>query len=74
MLFLYQLLSGIYSSSTCDCSVNHEVLIVGYGSSGATDYWIIKNRWCDMSITFGANKYYFQSLNIYAYKGIELAR
>lgn len=32
---------GIYSDPSCTRSVNHAVLVVGYGP----DYWLIKNSW-----------------------------
>lgn len=37
--------SGIYNYKYCSSTVlDHAVLTVGYGASGADNYWIIKNR------------------------------
>ena len=36
---------GIYKSSGCSAqNVNHAVVVVGYGTEGGKDYWLIKNR------------------------------
>ncbi|XP_068448891.1 digestive cysteine proteinase 2 [Clinocottus analis] len=38
--------SGIYEEPTCNPNnLSHAVLLVGYGSDGGQDYWIIKNSW-----------------------------
>nr|QOV03080.1 cathepsin L9 [Dysdercus peruvianus] len=38
--------AGIYYDSNCSPSnLDHSVLVVGYGSSSASDYWIVKNSW-----------------------------
>ena len=44
---IFSLEQGIYDG---DCSsdpnnIDHAVLIVGYGSEGDEDYWIVKNSW-----------------------------
>ncbi|KAF5898538.1 cathepsin L1-like [Clarias magur] len=37
--------SGIYEEPSCNPNnLSHAVLLVGYGSEGGRDYWIIKNR------------------------------
>ena len=40
--------SGIYYEPTCGNgleSLDHAVLVVGYGSEEGRDYWIVKNRY-----------------------------
>jgi len=37
--------SGIISAASCSTSTNHAVNVVGWGKSGSTAYWIIRNSW-----------------------------
>lgn len=37
--------SGIFDSSTCGTRLDHATNVVGWGSSGNTDYWIMRNSW-----------------------------
>jgi C1A family cysteine protease len=36
--------SGVFSG-TCGTSINHGVTAVGYGTSGSSQYWKVKNSW-----------------------------
>ncbi|EGG15724.1 peptidase C1A family protein [Cavenderia fasciculata] len=36
---------GIFSDNTGNGEINHEILIVGWGSEGGVDYWIGLNSW-----------------------------
>lgn len=37
---------GIFIDKTCSSeNLNHAVLVVGYGSEGNEDYWLVKNSW-----------------------------
>nr|QOV03083.1 cathepsin L13 [Dysdercus peruvianus] len=37
--------SGVYTDKACTDSVNHGVLLVGYGTDNGQDYWLVKNSW-----------------------------
>jgi len=41
----WQFYTGGVMTGACGTSLDHGVLVVGYGTSGSTKYWLVKNSW-----------------------------
>lgn len=58
---LMEYTSGIYYDKTCDPNkLNHSMLMVGYGSEGGEDFWLVKNSW---GVEWGEGGYVKMSRN-----------
>jgi C1A family cysteine protease len=49
---LYQ--GGIINSTNCGTSLDHAVLVVGWGTDSGTEFWLVKNSW---GTSWGDNGY-----------------
>jgi C1A family cysteine protease len=43
--YAFQYYSSGVLTGLCGTSVDHGVLVVGYGTDGSQDYWLVKNSW-----------------------------
>lgn len=37
--------SGVFANSACGTRTDHATNVVGWGTSGSTEYWLMRNSW-----------------------------
>ena len=52
---------GILNDEACGTTLDHGVAIVGFGSEGSQDYWIVRNSW---GAAWGDNGYFKMQRNV----------
>ncbi|KAK4025340.1 hypothetical protein OUZ56_014413 [Daphnia magna] len=63
--------SGIFDDDACkNGTINHGVMLVGYGTANGTDYWIVRNSW---GTSWGMGGYIFMKRNVNACRLAEYA-
>jgi len=36
---------GIFNSTACGYTLDHAVMVVGWGSASGVEYWMVRNSW-----------------------------
>jgi C1A family cysteine protease len=56
-------ISGIYTAPV-PTTINHAMIIVGYGTENGVDYWIVRNSWGSW---WGKNKLTFNFIIVFLF-------